>query len=434
MINKYSYQEVMRFMVEYMSRCIDRMVERDLSIFGAVLIQGPKWCGKTTTAQRFAASTLSLSDPSGGFAARQLAELDPARAIVGPTPRLIDEWQEVPQIWDAVRFECDRRRGESGQFLLTGSATPRDSNQPMHSGVGRVSRLRMDTMTLFELGVSSGEVSVGALLSGKPTGAALGSIDGVSGIADLLCRGGWPQAVGRTTDEAMRIAASYVDGVCESDVSRTDDVRRDPAKVRALLSSLARNESTLAGAKSLCRDIGGDVSKNSIVRYMDALRRINVVDDIPAWHPALRSPVKLRQGAKRHLADVSLAVALIGADRESLSVDPKTLGLLFESLALHDLKVYAAANDAALSHYHDGDDLEVDAIVHRRDGSWMAVEVKLGSPQLSEASENLNRLEKKMVRHGERPPVAKCVIIGYGMPVHTTSDGVLVIPIDTLGV
>lgn len=421
-------------MREYMGRCIDRIIERDLGIFGAVLIQGPKWCGKTTTAQRFAVSSLSLSDPSGAFAARQLAELDPARAIAGPTPRLIDEWQEVPQIWDAVRFECDRREGEPGQFLLTGSATPRDADQPMHSGVGRVSRLRMDTMTLFELGVSSGSISLGALLSGDPMATELGSIKGVSGIADLLCRGGWPQAVGRTTYEAMRIAAAYIDGVCESDVSRTDGVRRDPVKVRALLSSLARNESTLAGAKSIGRDIGGDVSKNSISRYMDALRRIHVVDDVPAWHPALRSPVKLRQGAKRHLADPSLAAALIGANPESLSADPKTLGLLFESLVLHDLKVYAAVNDASVSHYHDGDDLEVDAIVHRNDGSWIAVEIKLGSPQVEEASENLNRLERKMVEHGEKPPVSKCVIIGYGMPSHMTSDGVRVIPIDTLGV
>ena len=425
---------MVRFVGDYMSRCIDQMVERDLGIFGAVLIQGPKWCGKTTTAQRFAASSLSLSDPAGGFAARQLAELDPAQAIVGPTPRLIDEWQEVPQLWDAIRFECDRRSGESGQFLLTGSATPRDADQPMHSGVGRVSRLRMDTMTLLELGVSTGEVSLGDLLSGNPVGVAIGSIGGVLDIADLLCRGGWPQAVGRTTDEAMRIAAAYVDGVCESDVSRADGVRRDPEKVRTLLISLARNESTLAGAKSLGRDIGGAVSKNVVTRYMDALRRINIVDDIPAWHPALRSPVKLRRGAKRHLADPSLAVALIGADPDSLSADPKTLGLLFESLVLHDLKVYAAMNDASVSHYHDGDGLGVDAIVHRRDGSWIAIEVKLGSSQVQEASENLNRLEKKMVERGEKSPAAKCVIIGYGMPSHKTSDGVLVVPVDALGV
>lgn len=419
-------------MTRYMSRCIDRSIERDLGIFGAVLIQGPKWCGKTTTAQRFAESSLSLSDPAGDFAALQLARIDPAQAIVGATPRLIDEWQEEPKLWDAIRFECDRRTGEPGQFLLTGSATPNDADQPMHSGIGRISRLRMETMTLAELGVSSGAVSLESLLNGRPVKAALGSINGIADIADLLCRGGWPQAVGKTTADAMRISAAYIDGVCESDVSRVDGVKRDPEKVRALLSSLARNESTLAGEKSLEKDLGGDVSRSTLRRYTDALRRIHIIDDIPAWHPALRSPVKLRQSAKRHLADPSLAVALLGANPESLASDPKTLGLLFESLVLHDLKVYAAANDSSVSHYHDADDLEVDAVIHRRDGTWIAVEIKLGSPQIPEASANLLRLERKLVERGERPPAAKLIVIGFGMPAHTTPEGIIVAPVDTL--
>lgn len=419
-------------MTRYMSRCIDRSIERDLGIFGAVLIQGPKWCGKTTTAQRFAESSLSLSDPAGDFAALQLARIDPAQAIVGATPRLIDEWQEEPKLWDAIRFECDRRTGEPGQFLLTGSATPNDADQPMHSGIGRISRLRMETMTLAELGVSSGAVSLESLLNGYSIKAALGSINGIADIADLLCRGGWPQAVGKTTADAMRISAAYIDGVCESDVSRVDGVKRDPEKVRALLSSLARNESTLAGEKSLEKDLGGDVSRSTLRRYTDALRRIHIIDDIPAWHPALRSPVKLRQSAKRHLADPSLAVALLGANPESLASDPKTLGLLFESLVLHDLKVYAAANDSSVSHYHDADDLEVDAVIRRRDGTWIAVEVKLGSPQIPEASANLLRLERKLVKRGEKPPAAKLIVIGFGMPAHTTPEGIIVAPVDTL--
>lgn len=416
----------------YMDRCIDRSIERDLGIFGAVLIQGPKWCGKTTTAQRFAESSLSLSDPAGDFAALQLARIDPAQAIVGATPRLIDEWQEEPKLWDAIRFECDRRTGEPGQFLLTGSATPNDADQPMHSGIGRISRLRMETMTLAELGVSTRAVSIESLFNGCAIKAALGSINGIAGIADLLCRGGWPQAVGKTTADAMRISAAYIDGVCESDVSKVDGVKRDPEKVRALLSSLARNESTLAGEKSLEKDLGGDVSRSTLRRYTDALRRIHIIDDIPAWHPALRSPVKLRQSAKRHLADPSLAVALLGANPESLASDPKTLGLLFESLVLHDLKVYAAANDSSVSHYHDADDLEVDAVIHRRDGTWIAVEVKLGSPQIPEASANLLRLEHKLVERGERPPAAKLIVIGFGMPVRTTPEGIIVAPVDTL--
>lgn len=419
-------------MNRYMGRCIDRLIERDLGIFGAVLIQGPKWCGKTTTAQRFAESSLSLSDPAGDFAALQLARLDPAQALIGATPRLVDEWQEEPKLWDAIRFECDRRTGEPGQFLLTGSATPNDADQPMHSGIGRISRLRMETMTLFELGVSSGSVSLEALFNGCFVNAALGSINGTAGIADLLCRGGWPQAVGKTTADAMRISAAYIDGVCESDVSKVDGVKRDPVKVRAFLSSLARNESTLAGERSLEKDLGDGVSRSTLRRYVDALRRINIVDDIPAWHPALRSPVKLRQSAKRHLADPSLAVALLGANPDSLTSDPKTLGLLFESLVLHDLKVYAAANDSSVSHYHDADDLEVDAVIHKRDGTWIAVEVKLGSPQIPEASANLLRLERKLVERGEKPPAAKLIVIGFGMPAHTMPEGIIVAPVDTL--
>ncbi len=407
-------------------------MERLLKIFGAVLIQGPKWCGKTTTARRMAASALSLTDPQGGFAALRTAELDPSQAIAGETPRLIDEWQEAPSLWDAVRYECDVR-GVPGQFILTGSATPRDDAAPMHSGVGRIARVRMDTMTLAELGVSTSAVSLGALLRGKAEVFGSGKIGGLADVADLVCRGGWPQTAGMSTADAMEVAIAYVDGVCESDVSRIDGVRRDPDKVRAVLKSLARNESTLASAKVVEDDTKDGVSKSSTARYLDVLRRINVVDDVPAWHPALRSPVRLRESSKRHLADSSLAVALLGADPASLANDPKTLGLLFESLVLHDLKVYASVNDAKLFHYRDANDLEVDGIVQARDGSWVAVEVKLGATQVPDAVKNLLRLERVMALHGDRMPTAKCVVVGYGTPAHVTSEGVAVIPVDTLG-
>ena len=419
-------------MRDYIPRCVDAVVERYLGIFGAILVQGPKWCGKTTTARRFAASTLSLTDPVGGFSARRMAELDPSQAIAGDSPRLIDEWQEVPDVWDAVRYECDMRR-DPGQFILTGSATPRDDRTPMHSGVGRIARVRMETMSLAELGISTGEVSLGALLAGDVGVSGIGGIKGLADIAELVCRGGWPQAAGVSTGEAMDIATAYVDGVCESDVSRIDGVRRDPEKIRALLASLARNESTLSSPKAIGADTDGKVSKSTLARYMDALKRVNVVDDIPAWHPALRSPVRLRQAPKRHLADPSLAASLLGADPASLTLDPKTLGLLFESLVLHDLKVYAAASGARLSHYHDGNDLEVDGIVHSRDGAWIAIEVKLGASQVPEAVDSLLRLEQVMVSHGDRPPAAKCVVIGYGLPSHVTPEGVAVIPVDVLG-
>ena len=292
----------------------------------------------------------------------------------------------------------------------------------------------METMSLAELGISTGEVSLGSLLAGDTVLSGTGGIRGLADIADLVCRGGWPQAAGAPTGAAMDIAAAYIDGVCESDVSRIDGVRRDPGKVRALLSSLARNESTLTGPKAIGADTDGRVSKSALARYMDALRRINIVDDIPAWYPALRSPVRLRQAPKRHLADPSLAASLLGANPVSLASDPKTLGLLFESLVLHDLKVYAAANGAGVSHYHDGNGLEADAIVHARDGAWVAVEVKLGASQVPEAVDSLLRVERIMVSHGDRPPAAKCVVIGYGLPPHVTPEGVAVVPVDTLGV
>ena len=395
-------------------------------------MQGPKWCGKTTTARRVAASTLSLTDPKGGFAALRTAELDPSQAIAGETPRLIDEWQEAPGLWDAVRYECDVR-GEPGQFILTGSATPRDGAAPMHSDVGRIARVRMETMTLAELGVSTGAVSTGALLRGEGELSGSGKLEGLANVAELVCRGGWPQAAGMSTADSMEIAAAYVDGVCDSDASRIDGVRRDPDKIRTILKSLARNESTLASARAIEADAENNVSRSSVARYLDALKRINVIDDVPAWHPDLRSPVRLRRSPKRHLADPSLAVALLGANPASLASDPKTLGLLFESLVLHDLKVYASASDARLFHYHDANGLEIDGIVQARDDSWMAVEVKLGATQVPDATKNLLRLERVMASHGDRAPVAKCIVIGYGAPAHVTAEGVAVIPVDLLG-
>lgn len=420
-------------MSEYIPRIVDGTIKKRLGQFGAVLVAGPKWCGKTTTSMRFAASQVSLTDPSNDYAGRRLATLDPAAVLVGETPRLVDEWQEVPKVWDAVRFECDRR-GERGLYILTGSSTPDDEHAPMHSGAGRMARVRMDTMTLLERGVSSGAVSLSGVMAGECPATAVGSIDGVAAVADIVCHGGWPMSVGMDTSDAMDVVDAYVDAVCESDVSRVDDVRRDPAKVRTLLTSLARNESTLAGKRAVLADTGKSLSESTVSRYVDAFERIGLEDDIPAWDPALRSPVRLQHAKKRHLCDPSVAVSLLGASPTSLVADIKTLGLLFESLALHDLKVYAGACGASVSHYHDASGLEADAIVAMRDGTWAPVEVKLGPSQVDRASVGLLRLERKMVDHGERPPVAKIVIVGYGMPAHVTDDGVLVVPIDTLGI
>ena len=334
---------------KYYTRIIENELDQLLGIFGAVLIEGPKWCGKTTTAETRAASRLLLMDPSRNFENRLRAETDPALAVSGEVPRLIDEWQEVPKLWDAARFECDNRGGEPGQFIFTGSATPRDDKRPMHSGAGRFAKLRMDTMTLFELGKSSGAVKLSGIISGKKFNGAFGSLDSAS-IAECVVRGGWPAAVGHDARAASAMAKRYIDIVAEEDLSRVDGSRRDPEKVKAVIESLARNESTLATLKTLVADLGGEVSRQTASSYISLLARVNFVRDIPAWSPAMRSPVHLRESKKHHLADPSLAAAALGATPETLLLDFKTLGLLFESLALHDLWVYAQANGMGLYH------------------------------------------------------------------------------------
>lgn len=421
----------MRTPSTYLPRIIDSLLAERLETFGAVLIEGPKWCGKTTTGAAVANSAFLLSDPANDFSNRTLATIDPAQALIGANPRLVDEWQEVPKLWDAARFECDRR-GEAGLFIFTGSATPRDESQPMHSGAGRFSRLRMGTMTLLELGASSGAVSLGGLLGGRAY-ATQGSLS-LPKIAELVVRGGWPGAIGSSTKAAAAMALEYIDTIAEQDISEVDQVRRDPRKVHALIRSLARNESTLSSDKTLVADMGATATRQTVSGYLSVLERLHFTRDIPAWDPALRSPLKLRTARKRHLVDPSLAAVGIGADVDSLVADPKTLGLLFESLALHDLDVYAQAAGGTLYHYRDAKDLEADAIVALPNGTWMPIEVKLGAAQIPDAEENLLELERRMAQTGQRPPAAKCVIVGFGAPAHVTANGVQVIPLDTLGV
>lgn len=416
---------------KYYTRIIETELDQMLGIFGAVLIEGPKWCGKTTTAGTRAASRLLLMDPSRNFENRLRAETDPALAVSGEVPRLIDEWQEVPKLWDAARFECDNRGGEPGQFIFTGSATPRDNEQPMHSGAGRFAKLRMDTMTLFELGKSSGAVKLSSIISGEKFNGAFGSLDSAS-IAECVVRGGWPAAVGRDVLAASAMAKRYIGIVAEEDLSRVDGSRRDPEKVKAVIESLARNESTLATLKTLVADLGGEVSRQTAASYISLLARVSFVRDIPAWNPAMRSPVHLRESKKHHLADPSLAAAALGATPETLLLDFKTLGLLFESLALHDLWVYARANGMSLYHYHDSRDLEVDAVIAAPGGTWIPVEVKLSSAQIEEASDSLVAVEERMVAAGNNPPVSKVAIIGFGSQAYVTDRGVQVVPLDVL--
>ena len=422
----------------YINRISDAKLTEYINTFGAVLIEGPKWCGKTTSAARRANSELRIADPSNNYQAKRLAENDVSTALQGDRPRLIDEWQEVPATWDAVRYACDQAMGLPGQFLLTGSATPREREAPLHSGAGRIGRLRMDTMTMQELGTSSACNSLKDLFEGSvPQGASSATL---SSIAESICRGGWPVTAHMPVERAMTIARSYIDAVASEDLQNIDGMARDPEKVRRLIASLARNEATLASKKTIVADTadlgaGGarSLAESTVSDYLQALRKVFFIDDVPAWDPALRSPIRIRASRKHHLTDPSLAAAALGITPESLIADQKTMGFLFESLVTHDLIVYARAMDARVCHYRDDSNLEVDLIVQRSDGAWGSFEVKLGSKQEEEAARNLRALEKKMVERGEKRPSVKAIIVGVGGVASMRDDGVAVVPIDTLG-
>lgn len=426
----------------YRQRIVDETIERYLNAFGAVVIEGPKWCGKTTTAKNHAASETSMANPEGNFRERTIARLEPELAIKGARPRLIDEWQDVPKLWDAVRYECDKSR-EKGLFLLTGSTVPKrkkdkdtdeDNARPKHSGAGRMIRIKMNTMTLFELGISSGEIPLSGLFE-ENAYSALSNLD-LSKITELVTCGGWPAAMGMNTEDATLISRGYLDAVVDEDIHEVDGISRDTSKVRKLIQSLARNESSLASGTTIMKDVvgaeKGDITRPTYNEYLDALRRIFFVDDIPAWSPNLRSPLRVRATQKRHLADPSLSAAALGASPTALMQDPKTLGLLFESLAIHDLKVYAEAIGAEVMHYRDESGLEVDAIVERANGDWAAFEIKLGFEGVDKGAATLISLKNKMLEHGQKAPQALGVIVGVGGVGHMRSDEVQVIPLDTL--
>ncbi len=428
--------------LNYVPRIADKTIAENMEAFGAVVIEGPKWCGKTSTAKNHAVSEISMADPLGDFQNRRLAELEPAIALEGARPRLIDEWQDVPKLWDAVRFECDRAT-EKGQFVLTGSSTPRrkqnpHANRPRHSGAGRIVRVPMSTMTQYELGQSNGKVSLRGLFEGERY-ASVSQLS-LERIAELVVAGGWPDAIGSPTAKAVRIAKGYLQAVINEDIHEVDGVERDREKVRRLIVSLARNEATLATGKTILKDTQGRAEDAAAITaptmsdYLDALRRIYFVQDIPAWAPELRSSAKIRSAAKRHLADPSLAAAALGATAAKLMGDLKTLGFLFESLVAHDLIVYAEAMGAAVYHYHDAADLEADLIIEHPDGMWIPVEVKLGAAQVDDAAKNLVALKEKMMRGGYQAPVAMLAVIGVGGVATCREDGVQVAPLDTLGV
>ncbi len=413
----------------YRARLADAELRARLAAVGAVVIEGPKACGKTATARQMAASEVLLDVDHN---ARAAAEVDPELVLRGDTPRLLDEWQMVPALWNHVRRAVDER-GRPGQFLLTGSARPAD-DITRHTGAGRLARLRMRPMSLFETGHASGEVSLGAVLAGaEPHGRDRGL--GVQQLTERIVVGGWPALLDADVAAGRRWVRDYLEEVRRTDISTVDGAERDPARVGRLLRALARNVSTPAAATTLATDAGGadgPLANDTVRSYLGALERLMIVEDQPAWAPHLRSRSILRRASKRHFVDPSLAAAALRATPDSLYRDPNLLGLLFESLVVRDLRVYAQAADATVMHYRDNTGLEVDAIVEAADGRWAAFEVKLAAARIEDAAATLKRFAQRVDTRTCGDPASLAVIVGSGYGFRR-EDGVDVIPIGALG-
>ena len=412
----------------YLLRLCDIELQKALEASGAVLIEGAKWCGKTSTASSAAKSKLYMQDPDNSASYLAMADTKPSLLLRGDSPRLIDEWQMAPVLWDAVRFEVDKR-SEMGQFILTGSAVPSD-NVVAHTGTGRISRLLMRPMSLYESQESNGTVSLADLFIGKHELESISSLT-VEQIAFVLCRGGWPASISRKGKTALRMSMDYVEAVINYDVSKVDGVEKNPNRVRLLMRSLARNISTLASNQTILSDIEATdttISDKTITSYLNALQRIFVVEDLPAWSPSLRSKTAIRTSSKRHFVDPSIATAAMRTTPEGILTDFKTFGFLFESLCTRDMRVYAQINDGDVFHYRDKSGLEVDLIVCLRDGRWGAIEVKLGNKEIEDAAKNLLTFKKKVDADKMREPSFLMVLTG-GQFAYQREDGVLVVPL-----
>ncbi len=415
----------------YLSRLCDQELQIALQSSGAVLIEGAKWVGKTSTASIAAKSILYMQDPDNSASYQAMADTKPSLLLQGEVPRLIDEWQMAPVLWDAVRFEVDRR-GDAGQFILTGSAVPAD-NVTAHTGTGRFSRMLMRPMSLFESNESNGSVSLGGLFAGNMDIDSVSELS-IEKIAFAICRGGWPASVLKNEASALRMSRDYVEAVINHDVSRVDDVEKNPERVRLLLRSLARNIATLASIQTIKSDIEAtdvSISDKTIGSYLNALRRIFVVEDLPAWLPSMRSKSAIRTSAKRHFVDPSIATAVLRTNPDGLLNDFNTFGFLFESLCTRDIRIYAQAIDGDVFHYRDKSGLESDLIVRLRDGRWAAIEVKLGNKQIEEAAKNLLALKAK-IDEDKMGQASFLMVITGGQYAYHRNDGVLVVPIGCL--
>ncbi len=413
----------------YKPRIIDKTVEMYLKTFGALLLEGPKWCGKTWTSKYHAASEFSLSSSKGNFNNKKIAELNPDLALVGKNPRLIDEWQVVPSIWDAVRNKVDESE-KKGRFILTGSASI-DKSEYIHSGTGRIARLKMRPMSLFESGASSGTVSLEDICLGKTSDVFIGDVE-LDKISELILMGGWPALEGMSLKQAMLISKEYVKAIIDEDIYKVDDVKRDSHKIELLLRSLARNEATTATNKTLRNDIKekdfDDVSIDTIADYLNLFNKLFITENIPPYGGGNRSTLRLKQSEKRHFVDPSLPAALLHLSKKKLIDDLELFGLLFESLVERDLYTYAESFEAKLYHYQDYDNDEIDAVIETNDDSICFIEIKLGANQIEGAARNLVRINEKIAKKGGKKADSLCIISGLSNAAYRREDGVYVVP------
>ena len=417
----------------YRPRLIDRTIDEYLAVCGAVCIEGPKWCGKSWTSSYHSNSEFEVSAPDNNFQNRALAAMAPTLVLEGESPRLIDEWQEVPPLWDAVRATVDKR-GKPGQFLLTGSSTPNHKGV-LHSGIGRIAKLRMRTMSLYESGDSTGDISLKNLCCGKSESKLTGEVSLVH-LAELIVRGGFPGNLVSDSQSMTILPRAYINAILEDDVRSVDGIDYDTQKIALLLRSLARNETTLASKKSLARDMlsreGETLNPETVTNYLNLLTRMFLIDNQAPFSPNCCSALRLRQAEKRHLADPALSCALLNLTPDKLIHDLETFGFMFEAMVERDLRVYAQSFGAEVYHYKDYADNEIDAVVEMEDGSWSAFEVKLGFNQVDKAAAELIKIRRLLEAAGVAPPTAMCVICGMSTASYQRPDGVFVVPITAL--
>lgn len=428
--------------MKYLHRIADIELKKRLNYIGAVLIEGPKWCGKTTTAAQQAKSILKLQNPDYRDIYLTTAQTKPSNLLKGETPRLIDEWQDAPQLWDAVRTLVDERGGEPGQFILTGSNAV-DTSKILHSGTGRISRMTMYPMSLYESGESTGSVSLQEMFDNPDL-----DIDGLSSNLDInnlifaACRGGWPASLKlNNSSEALRIAKDYLNGIIETDISGIDGVKRDPDTTKAIIRTYSRNISTLAKRTNLVQDVNAlreCCSDRTFDDYVKALSRLFVIQDIPAWSPAVRSATVIRRNPKRELIDPSIAIAAMGLSPQKLEIDLKTFGFIFECMAIRDLKAYTQAFGGEISYYHDRYNLEADAVLHLDDGRYALFEFKLGNHDIEAGAQHLIEIRDLVRKYNENTPQVQLpepsfLMVVTGSPLaYTRPDGVKVVPIGCL--